>query len=319
MAAYHLRKRIYQDIMSAKARECNAIMKQAKDEFAEHSSHLKFVEEQDQIENLYQQQYDHNQLISFVSMLKDKNLLNERCKKHLQALAPDNAEFRWNSSTPYFIIRFLLSYNEPNIYTIVDIMVKDGMDLNPQHVLMKKRTRNTNYGAHYFGKGIERMPDHYNQSMLYLIKAPLINTLFCAQEGLLAIQVLEYLIINGLTDFGLTSYFYIGDLINDLIAHNYEDSEITTLLDILIRCGVQHGGGMVRYHQRSHSPTGWRNNSLKIYLEYVTNNTRQPLCIQKQAALTIRRVVGGVRFKDGVESLPLPKSMKNFVLTLKMY
>ena len=48
--------------------------------------------------------------------------------------------------------------------------------------------------------------------------------------------------------------------------------------------------------------------------EFVREQQRQPLSLQKLSLLSIRRSVGGVRFQVRVRTLPLPTSMQNFVI-----
>ena len=87
-----------------------------------------------------------------------------------------------------------------------------------------------------------------------------------------------------------------------IIPKSAENNESETLIHQMCQLGMRHRPS-VEYVEVGHSPI----------LDYYYT---QPMTLEQQCRLAIRRAIGGVHFVAGVKTLPLPNALKDYVIAI---
>lgn len=274
-----------------------------------HDTHeyKQFEQEQQLLKMIYHNDIDYGLILQVITICFDRKILF-----HFQSSLSDyfhKQNYRRGISTStWHLFEGLSTITKessrdyhPRLSEVTHVMVELGMDFNINLVV----------GSYY-----------YDQiGSCYIEKSPL-SLLKSLGHGKFFPKMVKQLVNCGLTDFHMSRHYSYYNLIIDMVGTPKKYNHAYYTMELLLDFGLQFTNGM-RTDQElgieipySFRPSTKLKKRFKNVENYVLGCAQQPLSLQKQTRLTIRRSIGGIHFQEKVRSLRLPQSQMNFVIGL---
>ena len=316
--AYKQRKRLYREIMGQKANECDRLLNQGLEEFDSHPFNVKFNSDHRRLSDQFFDKVKLKEVLAVADLLLEKKIISEPCSNELTKLISNNLRDRFTSSSTCLLLYGLIHFRQANYLEAIDIMAESGMDFNPGTVI---RARSSEYFPPQPDVGFERRL-HINLSWFQSISPVEILLQPCSAKVML--NTIKALLNNGLTDLGL-SFVSFHKLVIKLVENltsgeewwNLPRSEIAELVDLLLSYEA-HDPCIKRfkefdgYEYYKHEST--RFEVMLAIREHILESASSPPTLQNISRITIRSTIGGVHFKSKVNQLPLPETMKAYII-----
>ena len=270
---------------------------QQKDDFLRSSAYLQYLAKQDSFRTIYLCDFNVPRIMEVVDLLIEHNLVPENFdRKHCEY---EMKEHLGCSASCWRIISIMIKQRIENqfeferLQNIINIMVGAEIDFDPENCLS-------------IDGGLTHDFYVYKKNPCEVIMP------FCGFAFLPTI--LSFFIQNGVTNFHTSIEFTCENIIHRYLHRKENETYVLQTLQLLNDFGVKLWFGKPDYPHAY----GWSNELGLCYQaeQFVQEQDRRPLSLQKLSRLSIRRSVGGIRFQERVRALPLPATMKQFVIGL---
>ena len=326
MESYIERKRTYREIMAQTFDECREKIEKAREHFNQQPCISLFHEDQAKLSEKFQAESINQQIKAILPLLKERKIIDEYVSMDIVEWADMNLTRKYSTSSTYIIVNVLLVRRIKIFNEAINILAENGFDFNPGPMLKMHTARLLKRQDAPIMESLYRNLDDASRYIRYYKSYPVISLIVNRKQKYVMKSFL-CLINNGLTDFGLSPTLDYIDFIYHYVSYidkhkkNPEPEALMGIFCIMFDFGLQHGNGMKHYKHKmdlsrySEFQVGFgKGKAMRNIIDYVEERKKQPMSLQKQTRLTIRRSVGGIQFQVKVRSLPLPPSLKNFVI-----
>ena len=243
-----------------------------------------------------------------------EGLINEGANLNLLPQFPVEEGSRALSYTsPLFYLNefWFRTEHQDDFKAALDLFAKAGVDFNPKECFQL-----------FIGPGGTYRPKVGVLNMMCAPKEERWRSLVLEdQKGNHSMSILlQKLLHNGLTEFSFYSgrQLCISELIYRLSASEEQRAETSVYVQTMCEMGLtqQYQPQIKRFKKGAYGNRHMGRYQTNETSQIVAAFSKRPLTMQQVGRVAVRRAVGGVRFADGVDTLPLPKAMKEYILAV---